>query len=116
MVFSLGGDGYFKGIFPENNFESRFTGFPGLYRTSSFLAQCLFVEDYFISFFSPMRDASARGLAMKAPFNDNIPPQTNDVIVNPGNPENPDSNNWLLRALFYPRMGAYYRRAGILSR
>ena len=55
--------------------------------TSSFLAQCLFVDDYFSPFFSPMRDASARGLAMKAPFNDNISPQTGDVIVNPRNPE-----------------------------
>jgi hypothetical protein len=35
---------------------------------------------------------------MKAPFNNNLPPQTNDVMVNPRNPENPDSNNWLLRA------------------
>jgi len=100
MVFCLGGDGCFKGIFPENNFESGFTGFPGLQRTSSFLAQCLFVDDYFSPFFSPMRDASARGLAMKAPFNDNISPQTGDVIVNPRNPENPDSNQWLLRAKF----------------
>jgi hypothetical protein len=36
---------------------------------------------------------------MKAPFNNNLPNQTNDVMVNPVNPENPDSNNWLLRAL-----------------
>ena len=43
-------------------------------------------------FFSPMRYASARGLAMKAPFNDNIPPQTGDVMVNPIDPVNPDSN------------------------
>jgi hypothetical protein len=28
---------------------------------------------------------------MKALFNNNLPPQTNDVIVNPINPENPDS-------------------------
>ena len=77
--------------------ESGFTGFPELQRTSSFLAQCLFVDDYFTPFFSPMRNASARGLVMKVPFNDNIPPQTGDVIVNPGNPVNPDSNNWLLR-------------------
>jgi hypothetical protein len=28
---------------------------------------------------------------MKAPFNNNLPPQTGDVIVNPINPENPDS-------------------------
>ena len=53
---------------------------------------------------------------MKALFNDNISPQTGDVIVNPGNPENPDSNNWLPRALFHPRMGAYYQRAGTISR
>jgi hypothetical protein len=28
---------------------------------------------------------------MKAPFKNNLPPQTGDVIVNPENPENPDS-------------------------
>jgi hypothetical protein len=28
---------------------------------------------------------------MKAPFNNNLPPQTSDVIVNPINPVNPDS-------------------------
>ena len=28
---------------------------------------------------------------MKAPFNNNPPTQTGDVIVNPENPENPDS-------------------------
>ena len=39
-----------------------------------------------------MRYASAKGLAMKAPFNNNLPTQTNDVMVNPENPENPDSN------------------------
>jgi hypothetical protein len=35
---------------------------------------------------------------MKALFNNNLPNQTNDVMVNPENPVNPDSNNWLLRA------------------
>jgi len=45
-----------------------------------------------------MRYASARGLAMKVPLNNNLQNQTNDAMVNPGNPENPDSNNWLLRA------------------
>ena len=55
--------------------------------TSSFLAQCLFVDDYFSPFFSPMRNASAGSLAMKAPFNDNISPQTGDVMVNPRHPE-----------------------------
>jgi hypothetical protein len=34
---------------------------------------------------------------MKAPFNNNLPTQTNGVMVNPRHPENPDSNNWLLR-------------------
>jgi len=39
-----------------------------------------------------MRYASAKGLEMKAAFNNNLLNQTNDVIVNPINPENPDSN------------------------
>jgi hypothetical protein len=51
----------------------------------------LFVEDYFTPFFSPMRNAAAGGHEMKAPFNSNLPYQTGDVIVNPRNPENPDS-------------------------
>jgi hypothetical protein len=42
-----------------------------------------------------MCNTSAKGLTMKAPFNNNLPNQTNDVI---DNPINPDSNNWLLRA------------------
>jgi hypothetical protein len=28
---------------------------------------------------------------MKVPFNNNLPTQTGDFMVNPGNPENPDS-------------------------
>jgi hypothetical protein len=39
-----------------------------------------------------MRNASAKGLEMKTPFNNNLPTQTGDVIINPGNPVNPDSN------------------------
>jgi hypothetical protein len=35
---------------------------------------------------------------MKATNNNDLPTQTGDVKVNPVNPENPDSNNWLLRA------------------
>ncbi|MBU6220403.1 MAG: hypothetical protein KGQ50_07085 [Bacteroidetes bacterium] len=85
-------------MFPVTNFESGFTGFPGLQRTSSFLEHCLFVEDYFTPFFSPMRYASARVLAKQTTCNNKLPTQTSDVMVNPGNPENPDSNNWLLRA------------------
>jgi hypothetical protein len=38
-----------------------------------------------------MRYASAKSLGMKAPSNINLPTQTNDVMVNPRNPENPDS-------------------------
>ncbi len=38
-----------------------------------------------------MRYASAEGQEMDAPFNNNLPTPTNDVIVNPVNPENPDS-------------------------
>jgi hypothetical protein len=35
---------------------------------------------------------SARDLALKAIFNNNLYTQTNGVMVNPENPENPDSN------------------------
>ena len=45
-----------------------------------------------------MRNASAKGREMKAPFNNKLPTQTNDVMVNPINPVNPDSNIQLLRA------------------
>jgi len=40
---------------------------------------------------SPMCDTSAKGLKMKALVNNNLPNQTNDVIVNPVNRVNPDS-------------------------
>ena len=39
------------------------------------LAQWSFVEDYFIPFFSPLRNASANGLAMKAACNITFPPK-----------------------------------------
>jgi len=42
--------------------------------------------------------ASAKSPEMKASFNNNLPNQTKCVIVNPKNPVNPDSNNWLQRA------------------
>jgi hypothetical protein len=38
-----------------------------------------------------MRNAAAGGREMKAPFISNLPTQTEDVIVNLINPENPDS-------------------------
>jgi hypothetical protein len=40
-----------------------------------------------------MRYASAKSLATKAVFYNKLPTQTNDVIVNPRNPENPDSKS-----------------------
>ncbi|MDP4914420.1 MAG: hypothetical protein NWR46_08485 [Saprospiraceae bacterium] len=42
-----------------------------------------------------MRNAAAEGRVMKAPFNSNLPTQTGDVIVNPRNPVNPDSDQYL---------------------
>ena len=42
--------------------------------------------------------AAANSPEMKASFNNNLPNQTKGVMVNPRNPVNPDSNNWLLRA------------------
>ena len=50
--------------------------------------------------FSPMRNASAKGLAMQTIYSNNLPTQTIDVMVNPENPQNPDSNNWPLRIIF----------------
>ena len=47
---------------------------------------------YISHFFSPMRNASAKGIEVKAASNNNLPSQTDDVIVNPINPENLDSN------------------------
>jgi hypothetical protein len=37
-------------------------------------------------------------MEMKAPYNNNLSPQTGDVIVNPINPENPDSKTTRCRA------------------
>ena len=37
--------------------------------------------------------ASANSPEIKASFNNNLPNQTNGVMVNPENPVNPDSNN-----------------------
>ena len=84
------------------SFESGFSGFSGLQRTSLFWVQWSFVEDYLVLFFSPMRNASAGCFEMKAPINNNLPNQTNDVIINP---ENPDSNQWLLFRNFHRRLG-----------
>jgi hypothetical protein len=40
---------------------------------------------------------------MKSPFNNNLPNQANDVMVNPVNPVNPDSKTRLLHASFSPK-------------
>jgi hypothetical protein len=37
--------------------------------------------------------AAANSPEIKASFNNNLPNQTNGVMVNPENPVNPDSNN-----------------------
>jgi hypothetical protein len=49
------------------------------------------VEDYFSPFFSPLRYASAKRLEMKALFKNKLLTPSNDVMVNPQNPVNPDS-------------------------
>jgi hypothetical protein len=41
---------------------------------------------------SPMRNASAKRNIKSNPFTNNPQVQTEDVIYNPINPENPDSN------------------------
>jgi hypothetical protein len=46
--------------------------------------------------------AAAESPEMKAIFNNNLPNQTKGVMVNPRNPVNPDSNNWLRRASSKP--------------
>ena len=46
---------------------------------------------YPLFIFSPMRNAAAGGRVMKVSFNSYLPTQPGDVIVNPRNPENPDS-------------------------
>jgi hypothetical protein len=50
--------------------------------------------------------AAAKSPEMKASFNNNLPNQTKGVMVNPRNPENPDSNNWLQRAPSKPMSNA----------
>ena len=47
--------------------------------------------------------AAANSSEMKVSFNNNLPNQSKGVMVNPINPVNPDSNNWLLRAPSKPR-------------
>jgi hypothetical protein len=51
-----------------------------------------------------MRYASAKGRLLKATFNNNLPNQTGDVIVNPINPENPDSKSGCKYVISYRRL------------
>jgi hypothetical protein len=46
---------------------------------------------YILHFFSPMRYASAKSIEVKEASHNNLPTPTDDVIVNPKNPVNPDS-------------------------
>ena len=41
-----------------------------------------------------MRNASAKRRVMTEPFYNKLPTQTRDVLVNPQNPVNPDSELW----------------------
>jgi hypothetical protein len=50
--------------------------------------------------------AAAKSPEMKAIFNNNLPNQIKGVMVNPRNPVNPDSNNWLQRAPSKPMSNA----------
>jgi len=45
----------------------------------------------FYTSFRRCGNASAKGLELKEPSNNNLPNQTIDVIINPINPVNPDS-------------------------
>ena len=49
-----------------------------------------------------MRNAAAGGRVMKVSFNSYLPTQPGDVIVNPRNPENPDSKP-IFEIIFYLR-------------
>ena len=51
----------------------------------------IFIIYYSLFIFSPIRYAAAGGRVMKVSFNSYPPTQHGDVIVNPRNPENPDS-------------------------
>jgi hypothetical protein len=52
-----------------------------------------------------MCNTSTKGLALKAVFNNKLPTQTNDVMVNPENPINPDSKIGCCAHNFHPRFG-----------
>ena len=48
------------------------------------------MNTYYVLFAAAMI-AAAKSTEIKAPFNNNLPSQTKGVMVNPRNPENPDS-------------------------
>jgi hypothetical protein len=52
----------------------------------------------FYVLFAAAMIAAAKSPEIKASFYNNLPNQTKGVMVNPRNPVNPDSNNWLRRA------------------
>ena len=51
-----------------------------------------------------MCNTSAKGLIMKVPYNNNLPTQTNDVMVNP---QNPDSKIGCCARNFQRRLGCF---------
>ena len=62
----------------------------------------IFIIYYSLFIFSPIRYAAAGGREIKALFNSNLPTLTEDVIVNPRNPVNPDSKP-IFEIIFYLR-------------
>ncbi len=67
-----------------------------------------------------MRDASAESQEMDAPFNNNLLTPFNDVMVNPGNPENPDSKPMAAARIIsidgrVSRCPMYFRGSGMKS-
>jgi len=55
------------------------------------------MDTYYVLFADAMI-AAAKSSEVKSPFNNNLLSQIKGVMVNPENPVNPDSNNWLQRA------------------
>ena len=67
-----------------------------------------------------MRDAAAKRRVMDAPFNNNLPTPLSDVIVNPGDPENPDSKPMAAARIIsidgrVSRCPMYFRGSGMKS-
>jgi hypothetical protein len=88
-------------------FESGFTGFIGLKLTSLMGGGIVLMEmNTFYVLFAAAIIPAAKSPEIKASFYNNLSNQTKGVMVNPRNPVNPDSNNWLQRAPSKPMSNA----------